>query len=81
MGNHFTAAPHPPKKLGKIVQTKFTNHQEVPDSVLKTNEKVYILKSANLLKSRPNAPDVSVTTIMFRDKTKETYPTNNIVIE
>lgn len=81
MGSHFSAPPHPPKKIGRIVQTKFTIHQEVPDSVLRTGEKVYIVKSGNMMKSRPTAPDVSITTVMFKDKTRETYPTTNIVIE
>jgi len=56
-----------PGKVYTIRDNEFTTDWAMPNEILKQGQPVKVLKSGNLLKSRPQAPDISYTTVMFKD--------------
>ena len=80
MGNYiFSAKEHPAKgKVAKIKDNIFTRENEMPTDILRTGQHVQVLKSGNLHKSRPSAPDIAYSTVRFRDGTMDAYLTTNL---
>lgn len=85
MGNYSFNVVNKPRdnSVATIVHSQFTKDEEFPDRLLRTGEKVKIVKTTNLLKSRSNFPDITVSKVLIKDaKTgtlvKEAYFTNNL---
>jgi hypothetical protein len=79
MGNfNFKQQLIPAGTTAVIVHDKFTIDQEIPNSVLKIGEPVKIIHTVNMLKSRPNARDITVSKVQMRDGSTYIYFTNNL---
>ena len=79
MGNYnFKSAQHQPGTIVKIVHDKYSQDQEIPDDLMSANNRVRIVKTSNLFKSRADAPDVTVSKVQTKDNTFEAYLTINL---
>ncbi len=80
MGNYNFKVTNIPKpgSIVTIVHDDFSRYQEIPDNILRANEKVKVINTKNLYQSNPNCENISVTTVQFADKTTEVYLTKNI---
>jgi hypothetical protein len=67
-----------PGTLVKIVHNKYSRDEDIPDDILKAGATVKVINTQNMLKSRPNFPDLSVTKVQFQNGSYETYLTNNL---
>ncbi len=79
MGNmNFNTKPIEANSIATIVHNEFTKSIEMPNEILRTGNKVKIIKTVNLHKSRPNAPNITVSTIMFQNGLRDAYLTTNL---
>jgi len=60
-----------------IVHDKFTVDQEIPNTVLRVGQPAKVIHTVNMLKSRPNGKDITLSKIQFRDGKTFIYFTNN----
>lgn len=74
----FVSQPLQKDKIVTIKHNKYTMENEIPNDVLRTGQQVRVLKSGNLYQSRPNAPPIAYTTVLFRDGRREAYFTTNL---
>jgi hypothetical protein len=84
MGNKhslFVSNPPEPGKLAVIKDNEFTREWEFPNDVLRRGQLVKVIKSGRLLKSRPGAPDISISTIMFRDGSIDAIFSSNLDVK
>lgn len=82
MGNYnFRAQNIPPVgSIVKIQHDKFSKDEGITDDIMRIGHPAKILKTANIYKSRPNAPDITVSKVQFRDGKTESYMTVNLGI-
>lgn len=69
---------HKPGEIVSITQDNFSIESGVPNEVLHAGKKAKIVKIVKLLKSRANAPDVYVATVILENGSKEVYLLNNL---
>jgi hypothetical protein len=84
MGNKyslFVGTPPEPGKLAVIKDNDYTKSWEFPNDVLRKGQLVKVVKSGRLLKSRPGAPDITVSTIMYRDGTIDALFSSNLEVK
>lgn len=74
----FYVKNQPPNgTIAIICQNQYTTENEFPNDILRVGEKVKVLKTFNLLQSRPGEI-VTVSKVLFPDGTIEIYPTTNL---
>lgn len=79
MGNYnFKASNLPAGTIVRIKHDDYSNDQEIPDNLMNINNKVRIIETKNLFKSRPTAPDVTVSKVQKADGTLEAVFTCNL---
>jgi hypothetical protein len=79
MGNYnFRAAPPPNNSLVKIKHDKFSSDEHITDDIMRIGNPAKVLKTANIYQSRPNAPQITVSQVQFRDGKIEAYMTVNL---
>jgi len=73
MGNiSFSAQSLPKDTIVRIIDTKFTKHNEFESEVSYVGKVAKVINSGNMFKSRPNAPEISLTecVVVVDDKAK-----------
>ena len=84
MGNKhslFVKEPPQPGRLAIIKDNDYTREWEMPNDILRRGQLVKVIKSGRLLKSRPNAPDISFTSVMYRDGSIDAVFSSNLEIK
>jgi hypothetical protein len=79
MGNHNFKKTHlPPGTIVTVVHDKFTRSEELPDSMLKIGSVAKVVKTFDMIKSRPTAKDITLSKITFKDGSSNLYLTTNL---
>lgn len=77
MGNYVFKAPlYPPGTKVVVVRDPFT--KDIPDEILGLGKQGIVEYTINMEKSRPNAPDITLSKVVFRDGSSEVYLTKNL---
>ena len=79
MGNYNFRANNPNRdEVVLIKQSKFTSDKEMNSKVLRDGSKAKVIKSGQLYQSRPNAPKIDYSTVMFQNGDVDAYLSINI---
>ncbi len=80
MGNYQFGVSNPPKngQVKRVVDSPYTVKQEFPKSVMYQGTQVKVLGSKNLLKSRPNAPDITASLVLLPNQKQEVLLSGNL---
>lgn len=75
MGNYNFKVNNPPVNgsMVRIIQDKFSTDEEIPDDVLGTGLVGKVINTHDLYQSRPNAPKITVSKVLLKDKNGNTY--------
>jgi hypothetical protein len=62
----------------EIVHNAYSDEQEFPNDVFRTNQPCRVIKIAKAYQSRPTAPPLTICHVQFQDKHIEAYPVSNL---